>query len=317
MDPLAEPRGAHPLLAEPVTAAIRQAASAHWGRPWTYTGFTSRDDRAAHPCGIFHAARFSVFAKLTTEQAGRGQFEAEMSGRDLIARRSAVRTPTPVAEGVVEIPGGSLLLLEALAERTGPARTDQDFAAIGAALATLHQVTDLQFGLASDGFFGPLPQHNRPVSAASWTDFYAERRVEPMLRAATDSGNLPATVRAAVSRLLPRLGSLGGDDPVPSLLHGDAQQNNFMSTPDGPVAIDTAPYFGHPELDLALIDYFAPVPPATFDGYRDVRPIDREFGERRELWRIFAYLAVIACDGQNPFGRSFISRLADAAARYA
>ena len=39
-----------------------------------------------------------------------------------------------------------------------------------------------------------------------------------------------------------------------------------------------------------------------------------DFERRRELWRIPVYLAVIAVDGANPFGRSFISRL-DAALR--
>lgn len=47
-------------------------------------------------------------------------------------------------------------------------------------------------------------------------------------------------------------------DPVPALLHGDAQQNNFVSTADGAVVIDAAPYFGHPKADLALVDCYSP-----------------------------------------------------------
>ncbi len=66
-----------------------------------------------------------------------------------------------------------------------------------------------------------------------------------------------------------------------------------------------APYFGHPEIDLALLDYFAPVPPVVFDAYREITPIDDGFAERRELWRLFGYLAVVAVDGRNEFGRSF------------
>jgi fructosamine-3-kinase len=103
---------------------------------------------------------------------------------------------------------------------------------------------------------------------------------------------------------------------LPTLLHGDAQQNNFLTTASDVVLFDTAPYFGHPEVDLALIDYFAPVPEEVFAGYQEIVSIDQGFAERRELWRLFAYLAVVTVDGQNPFGRSFLGRIADAVARY-
>ena len=77
-----------------------------------------------------------------------------------------------------------------------------------------------------------------------------------------------------------------------------------------------APYYGHPELDLALVDYFARVPPELFDGYREVRPIDPGFPERRELWRLVGYLAVVTVDGASDFGRPFIRRIAEAVAQY-
>ncbi len=81
--------------------------------------------------------------------------------------------------------------------------------------------------------------------------------------------------------------------------------------------IDAAPYFGHPELDLALLGYFEPLPPAVFDGYREISPIDSGFADRCELWRVFAYLAVIAvAGGQNATGIEFTARLAAAVRRY-
>jgi protein-ribulosamine 3-kinase len=297
----------HQLLAPPVLAAVRQAASEHRGQGWTPAGFTDRSDRAAHPCGVFHGSPFSVFAKLSLAADGRQQFEAELAGRHLIASKAAVGTPVPVASGIVAARPGWLLLFEAVAERAGSERSRDDLAAIGTTIAALHQVRNEQgqFGLPDfDGYFGPVPQDNRPVRSGRWPGFYAERRLEPMLA-------------LAVARLLPRLPDLCGRDPGPALLHGDAQQNNFLCTPHGVLVIDTAPYFGHPEVDLALVDYFEPVDQALFDGYRTVAPIEAGFAERRELWRMFAYLAVIACDGQSQLGRGFITRLADTLRRYA
>lgn len=310
----------HPLLDPVNVAVIEGAASVHRGRPWRVAGFTDRSARAAHPSGILHGEPFSVFAKLTTAPDGREQFAAELRGLELISRLAGVRTPMPVSAGFVRAGSGWLMLSEALPERTGGARTAGDIRSIGHTLAALHEVTAERFGLAEfDGYFGPLPQDNRPVRADHWADFYVERRVEPLLRLAVDSGHLPSDLAEGVERLVDRLradGDFGGLEPRPSLVHGDAQQNNFVCTPDGAVVIDAAPYFGHPEIDLALLDYFEPISPLVWQAYQEIRPIDAGFTERRELWRVFSYLAVIAADGQNPFDREFAVRLADALRQY-
>ena len=77
--------------------------------------------------------------------------------------------------------------------------------------------------------------------------------------------------------------------------------------------IDACPYFGHPEIDLAQVDFFQPVPIDVFAAYRELLPIDPGFADRRELWRLPTYLAVIAVAG--PLGQ-YITRLADATRRY-
>ncbi|MEU7457790.1 fructosamine kinase family protein [Streptosporangium roseum] len=308
---------AHPLEQASVVREIERAASAHLAGLWVSSGFTDLNDRASHPCGIFHGEPFSVFVKLDTAAEGEEQFTAELQGLDLLRRRASVATPRPVAEGVRRLGAGSLLLLEALPEVPAEARSADQWRSIGRALAVAHQVHGERFGLERfDGFFGPLRQDNRPVTSDRWADFYAERRLIPLLRSAVDSGRLPAERAADVERLVERLPSLCGPEPQPSLLHGDAQQNNFLTTATGAVLLDTAPYFGHPEIDLALVDYFAPVPRDLFDGYQDLVPIDEGFRQRRELWRLFGYLAVIAVDGASAFGRPFLGRVADAVALY-
>jgi fructosamine-3-kinase len=230
---------------------------------------------------------------------------------------------------VVVTGAGALLLSEALPERgagsglPAQSRTAEDYADIGRALARLHQARGTAFGLTElDGFFGPLHQDNRPVASGTWAGFYAERRVLPMLRMARDSGNLPPDLSPAVERVVSRLPALCGPEPTPALLHGDAQQNNFVSTTAGAYLIDVAPYFGHPEVDLALLGYFDagypnPVPEELFAAYREITPIDPGLASRRELWRIFAYLAVVGVDGTSPLALSFIARLAAAARQYA
>ncbi len=307
----------HPLRQARALREIVHAVSVHLGREWTVRTWRNLDDRACHPCGILADRGFAVFAKFSAAPDANHQFATERRGLDLLTRRAGVPTPAPVSGGVLDVGTGTVLLLEAVRETPPRDRTPADWRAIGRALATVHQATGDRFGLdGSDGFFGPLAQDNRPVHSNRWADFYAERRLAPRLRSAVDSGHLPAALATGVERVIARLPELCGPEPRPALTHGDAQQHNFLSGPDGAVLIDPAPYFGHPEVDLAFVDYFEPVPDEVFDAYREVAPVDSGFTYRRELWRLHGYLAVVTVDGTNDFGRAFLDRIAAAVAGY-
>ena len=275
-------------------AAIEVVVSAHLGHAWTIVELTDLDELASHPSAIMGDGRLEVFAKLGTGASAVDQFEVEVAGLEHLARLAGTRTPRPIGDGVVPVPGGAILLLEAI--RSVP-RTDDGWRDIGRLLAGIHRVHGDRFGFPTDGWFGPLHLDHREVPGATWADFYAERRVVPRLTAAVRSGHVPADIAHRVDRLLDRLPDLAGPNVRPTLLHGDAQQNNFITTAGGAVAIDPAVHFGHPEVDLALLDYFAPVPVHVFDGYREVGVIDDGFVDRRDLWRVFAYLAVVEVAG--------------------
>ena len=286
--PAPAPAAPHPLRDPAILAAVEAAASGHLGRPWRSRGFTSLDDRSSHPCGILHGEGLSVFAKLSTV---REQLAAEQDGLAFLRQHAGIPTPASVGPGVVDVPGGSLLLSEALPERLPATRQAPDWRSIGHVLAAVHQVHAPQFGLGQDNFFGPLRQDNRP--AATWAEFYRERRLLPLLDAAISSGHLPAGLAIGLHRIAERLPDLCGPEPRPALLHGDAQQHNFISTAIGAVVIDACPYFGHPEIDLAQLGFFLPVPADVFAAYAETAPIDPGFESRRELWRLATYLAVI------------------------
>jgi len=162
----------HPLLDRGIVRAVERAATEHRGAAWTCLGFTDLNHRASHPCGIFAGRPFSVFAKLDDSPDGADQFAAELSGFGLIRSRSQAATPVAIAGGLVAAGKRTLLLSEALPERgaasgqAADSRTATDYAAIGRALAGLHQARGETFGLAEfDGFFGPLRQCNRPLGS--------------------------------------------------------------------------------------------------------------------------------------------------------
>lgn len=288
--------------------------SAHLGRAWRISSWTDMAERSSHPAIILRDESRAVFAKLAAPDEASSQVNSELAGLRLIAD-SGVRAPVPIGSGRVDLSDGSaVLLLEALEERTD--RSIEDWQDIGRVLAVLHNVRGDSYGAATDGFFGPLRLENAPVASDTWAEFYALRRVHPYLRTARDAGSVDAATATKVEALLRRLPELAGPDPGPRLLHGDAQHHNFLSTDSGAVVIDASPYFGHPEIDLALLDYFSPVPPETWSAYEEIRPIDEGFEQRRELWRIFAYLGILTVDTATELGRSFHPRLQDALDRY-
>ena len=283
-------------MSDPLRKPIEQIVSAHLGQNWRIQEFTDLNDLASHQCAILSNGSYAVFAKLGEAAHAQEQFEVEQIGLQLLSERAGVRTPTPI--GTVAVEGGVVMLLEAIpAIERGP----RQWREIGQALARIHKVKGDQCGLATQGYFGPLYQDNRPIS--DWPTFYAERRLRPRLMSAIDAGHLSTNAIRQIEKLISRLPELCGSPITPALLHGDAQQNNFISTATGAVVIDPAVSYGHPEFDLAYLDYFQPVPDDVFDGYRDELPIAAGFSERRDLWRVYGYLAVVTVAGQDYMGQ--------------
>lgn len=292
------------LARNPLRAPVEQIVSEHIERQWTVRNARDMTEFACHPSAILSDGSYSVFAKFSEAANGIEQFEIELAGLRLLSERSGVLSPTPI--GIIPVTGGSILVFEAV---QAVDRAPRHWRQIGQTLARIHKIKWDRFGLEMHGYFGPLYQDNTPMSA--WPTFYAERRLWPGLRLAIDSGNMPPVVIRQVEKLVSRLPELCGPEVVPSLLHGDAQQNNFISTDMGAVVIDPAVYFGHPEMDLAFIDYFQSVPDDVFDGYQDELSIDPGFWGRRDLWRIWGYLAAVTVEGP-----SYLGMLAEAVQKY-
>jgi len=295
----------HQILSDPVRMALERAVTERLGREWRAWEMTDLKDYACHPAAILSDGAYAVFAKFSDAANGGEQFAIELDGLRLLSQRAGVLTPTPVANLAVE--GGALLVLEAVAAvERGP----QQWREIGQALARIHQVRGERCGLETQGYFGALYQDNRPLD--DWAAFFAERRLWPRFIAAVDSGRLDSPAIRQIERLIARVPELMGAARPICLLHGDAQQNNYISTAQGAVVIDPAACYGDAEFDLAFVDYFQPVPEEVFAAYREVLPIDPGFAERRDLYRVYGYLAAVSVEG----GEGYMGQLMAAAWKY-
>lgn len=283
------------LLSKPLRTSLEETVSGYLKRDWRVKSARDMSEFACHQCAILSDDSFSVFAKYSEDANAPIQFETELSGLQCLSERAGVMIPSPV--GVAPAGKGTLLIMEAL---EAIERTPVEWRQIGKTLASIHQVKSDRFGFHKDGFHGPLHQDNTP--ATDWIAFYQDRRLLPRLKIAINSGNLPSKSASQVEKVVDRLPELCDPDVTPALLHGDTQQNNFISTGKGTYVIDPAVFYGNPEYDLAFIDCFQPVPDCVFDAYREEMPIDPGFRERRNLWRISIYLAAVALEGEMYLG---------------
>jgi protein-ribulosamine 3-kinase len=287
-----------------IRTSVETTVSHCAGYQWRIWSEKDLSEFAYHRTAIVSDGSFAVFLKYSeTDEASR-QFENESAGLQTLSAKAGVLAPQPL--GIVQVGKGTLLILEALEAVN---RGSEQWCQIGATLAQIHRVKGQWFGYEKNGFWGPLHQDNS--TSPDWVTFYREQRLFPLLHTVIASGHIPTEVASRVERLATRLPELCGPDVTPTLLHGDAQLNNFINTEKGTYVIDPAVFFGHPEWDLALIDSWQPVPRGVFDGYGLEMPIDSGFHERRDLWRIPLYLAAVALEGSV-----HLNRLIDTLKRY-
>lgn len=151
-----------------------------------------------------------------------------------------------------------VLVLEALADRG--ALGAAGWAELGGMLRRVHAASGPAYGWNTDHAFGAVAIPN--AWHDHWPQFWAERRL------LAEAARLPAPVAARLGRLAARLPELLPARPRPGLLHGDLWVGNILA--DGgrlSGVIDPACYYGHAEVDLAMLTLFGRPPEAFRAAY--------------------------------------------------
>jgi len=243
-----------------------------------------------------------VFVK-TNARAPADMFEAEAHGLEWLRRAGTLRIPEVLAVGSRP----AFLVLEHLGG--GRPRTGFD-EALGQGLAALHRTGADGFGLERDNFIGRLPQTNAPEQ--SWSAFYREARLAPMVERATRAGHLSSAVARDFERLYSKLGELVGPDEPPSRLHGDLWGGNLHVDDQGaPCLIDPAVYGGHREIDLAMMKLFGGFGSRVFEAYDEAWPLAPGAGDRVGLYQLYPLLVHV-----NLFGGSYAAAVRRELDRY-
>jgi fructosamine-3-kinase len=159
----------------------------------------------------------------------------------------------------------------------------------GRALAGLHTITSSTFGFTEDTIFGPTPQPN--PKSQNWVEFFGQHRLLYMGRIAYDAGQISGPVFDAIQEFVDELENFLPTNPTPSLLHGDFWGGNILFN-EGHLAafIDPAIYYGDAEVDLAFSTLFGSLGDDFFSAYKEIRPIERGFEARIDIYNLWGLL---------------------------
>lgn len=275
---------------------ITEAVAAALGTP-------VRSARPVHGGDVARAFRVTlddgtvVFAK-THDDPPPGFFTTEAAGLAWLADAGAVPVPGVLAVGDApdDVP---LLVLEWIDVRHG---ADPDERAFGAGLAHLHAAGAPCFGRMDRRPTGSRQLPNDPCD--TWAEFYAARRLLPLVRLARDSDAVDPDVLAGVERIAADLDTYGAADVAAARLHGDLWAGNRVVDRSGVSwLIDPAAHGGHPEFDLAMMDLFGGFGPDALAAYHEVAPPLDGWERRRPLHQL-APLLVHAIKFGGPYPRA-------------
>lgn len=235
------------------------------------------------------------FLKTNTASFALKMFEAEKEALELIENTKTIRTPQFLQVG--QFQNTAFLLMEFI-ESKPP--SNKDFAKLGNQLAQLHQVTYSKFGFNHNNFIGTLAQSNQYHKR--WIDFYVQERIAPQLKMALQASLLSMHEVPTITQMT-EVWSPFLSDVKPSLLHGDLWSGNFLISSDGhPYLIDTAAYYGHGEVDIAMSRLFSGFGTSFYEAYFHDRPKEYGFEERHKIYQLYYLLVHL-----NLFGSSYYS----------
>ncbi len=171
-------------------------------------------------------------------------------------------------------------------------RLTEAWTSLGRALTALHAAPGPRYGWASDYAFGPVAIPNGWTS--DWPCFWSERRL------LTHVVHLPSALAKRVEGLAAVLSSRLPPRPKPALLHGDLWSGNILvSGAQVTGLIDPACYYGHAEVDLAMLSLFDRPAAAFFDGYGALEPGHDERSAIYRLWPALVHLRLFGA-GYRP-----------------
>lgn len=163
---------------------------------------------------------------------------------------------------------------------------------LGMVLAGLHGASGRRYGWDEDYAFGPVAIANGWMD--NWPEFWAERRL------VVNTPHIPPALARRLEALALDLTNRLPARPLPSLLHGDLWSGNVVVSNGGRVGlIDPACYYGHAEVDLAMLTLFGNPGAPFFAAYT---PLEPGYNERQPVYQLWPALVHLRLFGSGYWG---------------
>lgn len=241
--------------------------------------------------------RGEYVVKVNEDEKFPGMLAQEAVGIATLAMSMSVLTPNVFECGAID--AKQFLILEKIWTLDA---VDKTWTHFGRDLAKMHQSTSENFGFESDNYIGSLVQKNDQKK--TWTEFLITQRLQLMVELAVNQGDVNYVEAKIFDSLFLKLDELIPQEK-PALLHGDLWSGNFLVGPiQEAVLIDPAVYYGHREMDLAMMSLFGGFSPKVLDAYHELYPLESGWQDRIELNQLYPLLVHL-----NLFGRSYWDRI--------
>jgi len=166
----------------------------------------------------------------------------------------------------------------------------------GRELARLHATGAGSFGAPWRGVIAGLLLPND--EADSWPDWYAENRLLPYVRIASDAGTLTSADARLIEAAAARSIDLAGPPEPPSRIHGDCWSGNVLWSGGRGWLIEPAAHGGHRETDLAMLALFgAPFLDRILAAYTEAYPLADGWQTRIPLHQMHPLLVHVCLFG--------------------
>ncbi|WP_018627553.1 fructosamine kinase family protein [Niabella aurantiaca] len=234
-------------------------------------------------CYCINADGARYFLKMHPHLSSPLLFEKEIHGLKELARSGRLKVPGPLKQGIT---GGSQYLLLEWLDAAPPRQ--HSWEQLGKGLAQLHRKTQSGFGFFENNYLGVWPQEN--TAAGTWPEFYADRRILPLIRTLFDLGKLTRADLANAEKFCKQLPGLFPGEP-PALLHGDLWSGNVLFLADGtPAIFDPAVYYGHREMDIGMTLLFGGFDSGFYHAYRQTYPLQPGWQQRVPCTQLYPLL---------------------------
>ena len=244
----------------------------------------------------------SVVIKINNTQRLPQLFEKEKQGLELLSKSTFI-VPKPLKIGTID--DTPFLIMDYIEQGS-----ELNWAVFGEKLAQLHQIQEKYFGLDHNNYIGSLEQVNQECGA--WSEFYTNHRLIVLTAKARDQGLFEKKHCDWVEKLCQRLDEL---IPAckPSLIHGDLWSGNLLIHASGhPALIDPAVYYGHPEMDWAMLSLFGSYPEEAFDHYQNLYPLEKGLNVRIDIHQLYPLLVHLIL-----FGKGYLIGIESTLKKYA